>query len=123
MQAVVGVIFSAGSLFLPHSPRWLKHVGRDAEAAAAWSSLGFSSVEAEKEIEATQRDEEQTDNGEKHWWDAVKQLMDKSVRKRTLLGCFLMASQQVWFILYVRFFQKPDNTLTGLWNRWGSLCE
>ena len=36
MQAVMGIIFSAGSLFLPHSPRWLKHVGREVEATAAW---------------------------------------------------------------------------------------
>jgi hypothetical protein len=60
--------------------------------------LGYSAAEAEKEKEATQRTEEQTDGDEKHWWYIIKQLMDKSVRKRTLLGCFLMAAQQVWSI-------------------------
>jgi hypothetical protein len=98
MQAVAGSIFSAGSLFLPHSPRWLKHVGREAEATAAWSRLGFSNAEAEKELEATQRIEEEVNDGEKPWWDIIKQLLDKRVRKRTLLGCFLMASQQVWSV-------------------------
>jgi hypothetical protein len=45
---------------LPHSPRWIKHVGREAEATAAWSSLGFTNAEAEKERETTQRVVEQT---------------------------------------------------------------
>jgi hypothetical protein len=60
--------------------------------------LGYSTAEAEKEKETTGRIEEQTDGNENHWWYIIKQLMDKSVRKRTLLGCFLMAAQQVWSI-------------------------
>jgi hypothetical protein len=65
----------------------------------AWSSLGFTDVEAEKENEPTQHIEGQTSGGEKHWWDIIKQLMHKSVRKRAL-GCFLMATQQVWSIMH-----------------------
>lgn len=95
MQAVSGIMFSIGAVFLPHSPRWLKHVGREADAAITWTRLGFTAAEAEKEQDTTQRIEEQIHDPEKHWWDISRQLMDKSVRKRTLLGCFLMGSQQV----------------------------
>lgn len=41
MQAIVSFIFSAGSLFLPHSPRWLQHVGRTEDAARAWGETRF----------------------------------------------------------------------------------
>lgn len=105
MQAVIGLVFAAGSLFLPHSPRWLKHVGREADAARAWSRLGFTAAEAEKEQETTQRSEQNVHTRENRWWDIARQLMHKNVRRRTLLGCFLMGSQQACGIdgvLYVR---------------------
>jgi len=57
--------------------------------------LGYSAAEAEEENDTTQHTEEQINNDGKHWWFIIKQLMEKSVRKRTLLGCFLMAAQQV----------------------------
>lgn len=95
IQAVVGIVFSAGAMFLPHSPRWLKHIGREGDAAIVWGRLGFTAAETEKEQETAQRIEERTHSGDPRWWDNVLQLFDKSVRKRTLLGCFLMASQQV----------------------------
>lgn len=123
MQAVAGIIFSAGATFLPHSPRWLKHVGREADAAATWIQLGFTATETEKEQEATQRIEERILNVENPWWDVVRQLMDKSVRKRTLLGCFLMGSQQVCSPLYKYSIQESNIDFVGLWNRWRSLCE
>lgn len=107
MQAVIGTIFSLGAFFLPHSPRWLKHVGRHEEATAGWTRLGFTTAEAEKEQEVTDRSEEQIQSPKKPWWDIARQLMDKQVRKRTLLACFLMGTQQACGIdgvLYVRRF-------------------
>lgn len=89
MQVLLAIILAIGSLMLPHSPRWLKHVGRERDAEAAWARLGVSLAVAEKEEEAVARDEQlQADNhGLRATWHA---LWSKDVRRRTLLGLFMM---------------------------------
>ncbi|TFY68988.1 hypothetical protein EVG20_g3344, partial [Dentipellis fragilis] len=55
-QAIVSLIFCIGSFFLPHSPRWLRHVGRIEDSKRAWERLGYTATEAEKEQEVVQRE-------------------------------------------------------------------
>lgn len=109
MQAIVSFVFSAGSLFLPHSPRWLQHVGRTEDAARAWAKLGFTATEAEKEQEVEERERDELTSEQKYARDGanagdkrkgvtVTALFAKDVRKRTLLGVFLMGMQQVDYL-------------------------
>lgn len=91
MQAGVSAILAAGSPFLPHSPRWLRHVGRGVEADATWIKLGVSAADAEKTEETANRVEMRREG----WLKEAQQLWNKDVRKRTALGVFLMAMQQV----------------------------
>ena len=108
MQASVSFIFAAGSLFLAHSPRWLKHVGRTEEATQAWLKLGFTATEAEKEQEVLQRVQDVgqvqiqesaaavgVDAKQIVALETARMLWDKDVRGRTVLGIFLMGMQQV----------------------------
>ncbi|EJD42273.1 hypothetical protein AURDEDRAFT_186068 [Auricularia subglabra TFB-10046 SS5] len=62
VQVCVASLLAAGALLLPHSPRWLKHVGRVREADAAWTRLGVSLAEAEKEEQQNQQQEQQQQN-------------------------------------------------------------
>ena len=91
MQAVIATVLAVGTPFLPHSPRWLRHVGRTADADAAWVKLGVSSADAEKTEESASRDEAQ----KLSWWLEAQQLWKKGIRGRTALGIFLMGMQQV----------------------------
>lgn len=103
LQASVSVIYAAGSTFLIHSPRWLRHVGRHAEGARAWERLGLSAAEAEKEDEERTRAEQSeaaaasngSVGGRQGWWAEASQLWARDVRLRTFLGCYIMATQQV----------------------------
>ena len=91
MQAGVSMLLAIGSPFLPHSPRWLRHVGRGAEADIAWVRLGVSAADAEKTEETANRVEVRREG----WWKETQQLWKKGVRKQTGLGVFLMAMQNV----------------------------
>ena len=91
MQAVIATVLAVGTPFLPHSPRWLRHVGRTADADAAWVKLGVRSADAEKTEENASRDEAQ----KLSWWQEGQQVWKKGVRGRTALGIFLMGMQQV----------------------------
>lgn len=95
MQAVVAALFAAGSPFLPHSPRWLSHVGRHEEAKLAWTRLGISPAEAEKEEMSAAAVERQQTEGRSDWKRKLRQVWAKDVRKRTTLGCFLMLMSNV----------------------------
>lgn len=114
IQVVLASILACGALLLPHSPRWLRHVGRTREAQASWTRLGISLAEAEKEQEADARDEQrqaQTRNsGLKETWFS---LWRKDVRARTVLGVFLMGlmnASGVDAVLYVRRFTGSHQT-------------
>ncbi|TFY68987.1 hypothetical protein EVG20_g3343 [Dentipellis fragilis] len=91
IQTVLSLQFALGSVFLPHSPRWLQHVGRTDEASRTWSYLGFSAIEVQKEQEFVQRQASVQYVG---WYATAKMLWSKDVRGRTALGVFLMAMQQ-----------------------------
>lgn len=107
MQAVVAMVLCIGSPFLPHSPRWLRHVGRDAEADASWIKLGVSGAEAEKSEESTERTTARRDGV----WKETQQLWKKNIRGRTALGVFLMGMQQasgIDGVLYVSLTIFPN---------------
>lgn len=95
MQAIVASIYALGCPWLPHSPRWLRHVGRHDEALRAWTRLGVSPAEAEKEDIFTANAEKQESTLRGNWRQEIKQLWNKDVRKRTFLGCFLMGMMNV----------------------------
>lgn len=99
LQAIVASIFAVGACFLPHSPRWLSHVGREAEARESWSRLGLSAAEAEKEQETVRRseNEEQYAHVHKSFVEVLRLLWRKDLRLRTFLCCFMMGFQQVSF--------------------------
>ncbi|KAK7689845.1 hypothetical protein QCA50_006484 [Cerrena zonata] len=88
MQSIVSVILAAGCPFLPHSPRWLRHVGRRAEANVAWERLGVSAADAEKTEESANRERERVQRGSV--WEEARAMWEKDVRKRTALGVFVM---------------------------------
>ncbi|ETW86089.1 MFS sugar transporter [Heterobasidion irregulare TC 32-1] len=127
IQASVSFIFAFGSLFLPHSPRWLKHVGRTEEAAQTWLKLGFTATEAEKEQEVLQRlqDVEQMQMQESSAavgvdakrvgaLETTRMLWDKDVRGRTVLGIFLMGMQQACGIDGVLYYAPVLFSQAGL---------
>ncbi|EIM90365.1 general substrate transporter [Stereum hirsutum FP-91666 SS1] len=125
MQAIVSFIFSAGSLFLPHSPRWLQHVGRTEDAARAWARLGFTATEAEKEQEVEERERDELTSEQeyartganvrdKRKGVTVTALFAKDVRKRTLLGVFLMGMQQACGIDGVLYYAPVLFSQAGL---------
>lgn len=90
MQATISMILAAGCPFLPHSPRWLHHVGRHDEARIAWERLGVSAADVEKTEQAAQREEAPRES----FWNETKQMWKKGVRGRTALGVFLSGMQQ-----------------------------
>lgn len=75
---------------MPHSPRWLHHVGRHEQARSAWEKLGVSAADIEKTEQATQRE----DVTRGTFWSESKQMWRKGIRSRTALGVFLSAMQQ-----------------------------
>ena len=110
MQAVIATVLAVGTPFLPHSPRWLRHVGRTADADAAWVKLGVSSADAEKTEESASRDEAQ----KLSWWLEAQQLWKKGIRGRTALGIFLMGMQQLSGIDGVLYYAPVLFTQAGL---------
>ncbi|KAH9937434.1 general substrate transporter [Fomitopsis serialis] len=90
LQAVISAILAVGSPFLPHSPRWLRHVGRAIDADAAWVKLDVVSADAQKTEENASRDAVQRLS----WWQEAQQLWKRGVKARTALGVFLMGMQQ-----------------------------
>ncbi|KAI5119490.1 hypothetical protein M0805_009514 [Coniferiporia weirii] len=113
LQTCLAVAYAIGSPFLIHSPRWLRHVGRNEDALKAWTRLGLNPAEAEKEdISAANeaRDGERRGN----WKTEARQLWRKDLRKRTILGCFLMGMQQLSGIDGVLYYAPILFTQAGL---------
>ncbi|KAI0932573.1 hypothetical protein AcW2_001162 [Taiwanofungus camphoratus] len=107
MQTIIAALFAVGAPLLPHSPRWLRHVGRIADADAAWAKLGVGTVDAE---ENSQRGDAQ----KMDWWKEVQQLWKKGIRMRTALGVFLMAMQQASGIDGVLYYAPVLFSQAGL---------
>ncbi|KIP04250.1 hypothetical protein PHLGIDRAFT_31456 [Phlebiopsis gigantea 11061_1 CR5-6] len=107
IQAIVSVVLGAGCPLLPHSPRWLHHVGRHDEARAAWERLGVAAADVEKTEQAAQR--EAAERGS-FWTEMWK----KGIRGRTFLGVFLSAMQQASGIDGVLYYAPVLFTQAGL---------
>ena len=51
LHAIIAAILAVSAYFcLPHSPRWLAHIGRKEEARRTWDKLGVSAAEREKDM-------------------------------------------------------------------------
>ncbi|KAH8813832.1 general substrate transporter [Flagelloscypha sp. PMI_526] len=117
-QAGLSFAIAASVPFLPHSPRWLKHIGRTQDAEHAWARLGFSAAEVEKEEERLERVEnEVTPSGPapevKTPWYKLD-LFGRDVRLRTFLGCLLMGMQQATGIDGVLYYAPVLFSQAGL---------
>ncbi|KAA1469448.1 general substrate transporter [Dentipellis sp. KUC8613] len=120
-QATVSLVFCIGSFFLPHSPRWLRHVGRIEESKRAWERLGYTATEAEKEQEVVQREHNEgaapaRADAERRsgWLDTARMLFKKDIRRRTVLGIFLMGMQQACGIDGVLYYAPVLFSQAGL---------
>ncbi|KZT74870.1 general substrate transporter [Daedalea quercina L-15889] len=103
LQAVIFVVLAVGALFSRHSPRWLRHVGRAADADAAWIKLYVGSADAQKTEENASRGEAPGLG----WWQEAQQLWKKDSRVRTALGISLMGMQQASGIDGVIYVVRP----------------
>ncbi|THH07666.1 hypothetical protein EW145_g3225 [Phellinidium pouzarii] len=113
LQTILSIVYAIGSPFLIHSPRWLRHVGRNEDAIKAWKRLGLNPAEAEKE-DISAANEERQEERRGNWRTEVRQLWKKDVRDRTILGCFLMGMQQLSGIDGVLYYAPTLFTQAGL---------
>ncbi|KAF8518229.1 general substrate transporter [Gautieria morchelliformis] len=121
LQAVVATTLAVGAPLLPHSPRWLRAVGRHSDAANGWRRLGVSPAEAEKEEDTVNREASQhqelvppTGTSHSKGLRIFGGLFAKDVRYRTLLGCFLMGMNQASGIDGVLYYAPILFTQAGL---------
>lgn len=106
LTGLAAVFVAVTLLFLPHSPRWLRLHGREAEADAAWETLGVN-LQDRQVIEAELEDGVSHSSSsakpalsdmtaEKHVKEAsFFDLFKKDVRGRTFLAVFLMGFLQL----------------------------
>ncbi|KAH7102704.1 general substrate transporter [Auriculariales sp. MPI-PUGE-AT-0066] len=125
LQIVFSAFMAAGSFMLPHSPRWLQHVGRDADVDRALTRLGVTAVElglepaaashprpvtvaAEKGTAATPA--RKTTSLSEQWLS----LWRKDVRTRTALAVYLNFGQQASGIDGVLYYAPALFAQAGL---------
>ncbi|KAF9267384.1 general substrate transporter [Marasmius fiardii PR-910] len=95
VQGALALLMAVGTPFFPHSPRWLLHVGRHADAENAHSKLGLQAAENKKEgADGGETLATLTIQSRAEVWKHAKELFTKEVRGRTLLGLFIMGIQQ-----------------------------
>ncbi|KAF9003724.1 general substrate transporter [Hymenopellis radicata] len=100
MQTVVCTLLGTVVPFLPHSPRWLVHVGRIDDAKAVMKQLGVDEEElalttyapAGTEIAEKMKDERK---GWRKNLDQFKAAFAPDLRGRTLLALFMLGAQQL----------------------------
>ncbi|KAI8179033.1 hypothetical protein K4K48_000445 [Colletotrichum sp. SAR 10_66] len=92
IQGVCAVLFGAGSLVLPESPRWLLLHGRRADAMRALERLDFSRVEAERDFLSTSQSEQKPSLSP---WQSFTLLFKRGYRTRTTLAIFILGMIQL----------------------------
>ena len=113
MQTIVCVILATAALFLPHSPRWLVHVGRIDEAKSVMRRLGIN----EEELALDDISDVDRQNEKKGWrqsLDQFKSAFAPGLRGRTLLALFMLGAQQLSGIDGVLFYAPTLFKQAGL---------
>ncbi|KAF8591173.1 hypothetical protein K439DRAFT_1611486 [Ramaria rubella] len=118
LEAIVATVLAIGAPLLPHSPRWLKAVGKHRDAARSQECLGVSPAEAEKEEETLEREASQHQElvQPPKGLKVFGELFSKDVRYRTLLGCFLMGMNQICCANFkeIRLYLLPVRGASGI---------
>ncbi|MFT9384391.1 MAG: sugar porter family MFS transporter [Acetobacter orientalis] len=105
--ALPGVLFVAGVLFLPYSPRWLMMRGRRAEAHSVLSDLRPDSHDTEAEIQAIDTQLKQRQGG------FALLRANKNFRRSIALGILLQVMQQFAGINVVMYYAPKIFALAG----------
>lgn len=118
-QALMSSVICGGCFRLPHSPRWLFHVGRKVEAQLALETLEITqnSTEAEKEEILALNTEEniaRSRAGFKTMIEDAKLIFRKGARRRTSLGVFMSGFQQLTGVDGLLFYAPVLFTQAGL---------
>ncbi|KAI8163790.1 hypothetical protein K4K49_003481 [Colletotrichum sp. SAR 10_70] len=92
IQGICAVLFGAGSLILPESPRWLLLHGRRADAMRALERLDFSRGEAERDFLSGSQSEQRPSLSP---WQSFTLLFKRGYRTRTTLAIFILGMIQL----------------------------
>ncbi|KAL1615096.1 hypothetical protein SLS56_011934 [Neofusicoccum ribis] len=97
-QSILGFTFTVCCTLVPQSPRWLLAKGRPTEAARALARLGIQPDQHDEPLNTNIAEVELTPltllSSIRLTFTDLGQAFTRTVRKRTALGCFLMAMQQ-----------------------------
>lgn len=118
-QTLIASMICGGCFILPHSPRWLFHVGRKLEAQLALETLEITqnSTEAEKEeILALDAEENiaRSRGGFKTAIRDAKLMFGKKTWRRTSLGVFMSGFQQLTGVDGLLYYAPVLFTQAGL---------
>lgn len=118
-QTLTATIICVGCFLLPHSPRWLFHVGRRVEAQLALETLEITqnSTEVEKEEILALNTEENiigTRGGLRKAIEDTKLVFGKETWRRTSLGVFMSGFQQLTGIDGLLYYAPVLFTQAGL---------
>ncbi|KAF4874612.1 Sugar transport protein MST8 [Colletotrichum siamense] len=92
IQGICAVLFGAGSLVLPESPRWLLLHGRRADAMRALERLDFSRGESERDFLSGSQSEQRPSLSP---WQSFTLLFKRGYRTRTTLAIFILGMIQL----------------------------